>query len=124
MSGENDLKEELIKRNSIQKSDNVNHPKHYADTCSLECIEAMEIAFGKDAVIAFCKCNAFKYIWRYQNKNGKEDLEKAMWYCDRGLELINECGDLNDFQINGLVKYAQEKYYPKRKAAEKGEDMQ
>ena len=24
--------------------------------------------------------NAFKYIWRFEHKNGKEDLEKAVWY--------------------------------------------
>lgn len=66
--------------------DNVNHPDHYEKFCSLECIEVMEIAFGTEAVIDFCKCNAFKYLWRYQNKNGVEDLEKAMWYCDKGME--------------------------------------
>ena len=49
-------------------SDNVNHPKHYADTTSIECIEAMIVAFGRGAVVDFCKCNAFNYVWRYQNK--------------------------------------------------------
>lgn len=60
--------------------DVVNHPKHYADTCSLECIDAMLITFGTSAVIDFCMCNAFKYLWRYKNKNGQEDLKKAQWY--------------------------------------------
>ena len=60
--------------------DAVNHPKHYADTCSLECIETMLITFGTNAVIDFCMCNAFKYLWRYKNKNGQEDLKKAQWY--------------------------------------------
>lgn len=60
--------------------DVVNHPKHYADTCSLECINAMLITFGTNAVIDFCTCNAFKYLWRYKNKNGQEDLKKAQWY--------------------------------------------
>lgn len=60
--------------------DVVNHPKHYADTCSLECIDAMLITFGTNAVIDFCMCNAFKYLWRYKNKNGQEDLKKAQWY--------------------------------------------
>ncbi|WP_455512110.1 DUF3310 domain-containing protein [Neisseria lactamica] len=27
--------------------------------------------------------NAFKYIWRHKEKNGREDLEKAMWYLKR-----------------------------------------
>lgn len=67
--------------------DPVNHPKHYADTCSLECIDVMLIAFGKDAVINFCMCNAFKYMWRFRNKNGQEDLQKAKWYLNKAEEL-------------------------------------
>lgn len=62
--------------------DNVNNPKHYAGGTSLECIEAMRITFGKDAVAEFCLCNAYKYLWRHKLKNGKEDLEKAKWYID------------------------------------------
>ena len=78
-------------------SDNVNHPKHYEGATSIECIEAMIVAFGKQAVYDFCKCNAFKYVWRYQNKNGKEDLEKAQWY-------VNKCDELSSqkyFFFNG-----------------------
>ena len=67
--------------------DPVNHPKHYTDTCSLECIDVMLIAFGKDAVISFCMCNAFKYMWRFKNKNGQEDLQKADWYLKKAEDL-------------------------------------
>ena len=35
------------------KHDNVNHPKHYEGSTSLECIEAMELAFGRQAVTDF-----------------------------------------------------------------------
>ena len=71
-------------------ADNVNHPDHYEKFCSLECIEAMEIAFGADAVLQFCKLNAFKYVWRWKNKNGREDLEKAKWYVNQARrELAN-----------------------------------
>ena len=61
-------------------ADNVNHPAHYEGSTSLECIDVMEIAFGAEAVANFCLCNAFKYLWRYKNKNGREDLDKAAWY--------------------------------------------
>lgn len=71
--------------------DNVNHPKHYEGSTSLECIEAMEVAFGFKAVGYFCLCNAFKYMWRYRNKNGMEDLNKANWY----LRWIEHKVDLN-----------------------------
>lgn len=64
-------------------SDNVNHPHHYEGSTSIECIEAMVVAFGKEATYHFCKGNAFKYVWRHKNKNGIEDLNKAQWYIDR-----------------------------------------
>ena len=70
-------------------SDNIN-PDHYKNSTSLECIEAMQISFGREAVLHFCLCNAFKYIWRWTNKNGEEDLDKANWYVDRALEIIND----------------------------------
>lgn len=62
------------------------NPDHYKNSTSLECIEAMEIIFGKAAVLDFCACNAWKYIWRWKNKNGVEDLDKALWYAKRGLD--------------------------------------
>lgn len=69
--------------------DNVN-PDHYKKATSLECIEAMQIVFGDRAVINFCLCNAWKYVWRWKNKNGQEDLKKAMWYVNKGSELLVE----------------------------------
>ena len=66
-----------------KKEDKVNHPKHYEKSCSLECIEAMELLNGTYEVAVFCFYNAFKYLWRYKHKNGKEDLSKAKWYIDR-----------------------------------------
>ena len=70
-------------------SDNIN-PDHYKNQTSLECIEAMQIAFGREAVLHFCFCYAFKYIWRWKNKNGTEDLDKAQWYIHRAFDLIND----------------------------------
>lgn len=70
-----------------EKKDNIN-PDHYKSSTSLECIEAMEMAFGKAVVIDFCICNAWKYIWRWKHKNGLEDLEKAKWYVDKADDLL------------------------------------
>ena len=66
------------------------NPNHYKNQCSLECIDAMIMAFGSDTVYYFCICNAWKYMWRYQNKNGVEDIKKARWYVDKASELIPE----------------------------------
>lgn len=62
--------------------DMVNHPSHYADSCSIECIDVMEMIFGKHDVCLYALINAFKYAWRCKHKNGLEDLKKARWYLD------------------------------------------
>lgn len=68
-------------------SDNpVTHPTHYTQG-KVQCIDAMESAFGKEAVATWCKLNAFKYIWREQHKNGMEDIDKALWYLNKYKEL-------------------------------------
>ena len=61
-----------------EKVDNVN-PNHYQGT---KCIEFMTVALGDKAVYDFCVCNAFKYLWRFKDKNGEEDIKKAKWYLD------------------------------------------
>ena len=68
--------------------DNVNHPSHYANNPKgIECIDAMEAGLGKEAVENFCLCNAFKYIFRNANKNGIEDIKKAIWYLNKYISL-------------------------------------
>ena len=66
--------------------DNVEHPQHYTSG-GVECIDAMQITQGKEAVKSFCICNAFKYLWRHENKNGTEDIKKAIWYLKKYVEL-------------------------------------
>lgn len=68
-------------------SDNVIHPIHY-NQGGVECIEAIKAAtVGKTGIEAFCVGNAIKYLWRYENKNGLEDVKKAAFYINR---LISE----------------------------------
>lgn len=69
--------------------DNINHPAHY-ESGNYECIDVMEETQGIDAVKKFCVCNAFKYIYRHQRKNGDEDIKKAAWYLNKYLELSEE----------------------------------
>lgn len=80
--------------------DNIN-PSHYKDTCSIECIEAMEIAFGAEGVLVFCLCNAYKYLWRHKHKNGYEDILKAEWYVKHADELYEQVHDVTrlDYQL-------------------------
>lgn len=63
----------------------------YYNKSSISCIDAMESAYGIDDVIAFCRCNAFKYQWRAghkDNESTEKDLAKAQWYQDKMLELL------------------------------------
>lgn len=79
-----------IKENNTNK-DNVNHPKHYTQHPSgIECIDAMLSAYGIEAVKNFCICNSFKYLWRFQHKNGIEDLNKLIWYINKFKELYEK----------------------------------
>lgn len=68
----------------------VNHPSHYQSyntKLNIECIDAMRAAFGDEEVAVFCKLNAFKYNWRSFSKGGNTDIEKAIWYLNKYLEL-------------------------------------
>lgn len=67
-------------------NNNVNHPAHY-ETGKFECIDVMIETQGLQAVEDFCVCNALKYLYRHRRKNGKEDIEKAVWYLKKYLEL-------------------------------------
>jgi hypothetical protein len=67
--------------------DVVERPAHYTKT-SIECIDAMRETQGDDAVKAFCVCNAFKYLWRHNRKNGDEDIKKASWYLNKAVEIM------------------------------------
>lgn len=68
-------------------ADSVNHPSHYTQS-GIECIDALAAATsGKSGIEAVCVANVIKYLWRYELKNGLEDVKKARWYIDR---LISE----------------------------------
>ena len=88
---------------NIFEKDAIN-PDHYKSQTSLECIEAMEIVFGRDAVIDFCTCNAWKYIWRWRNKNGKEDLKKSAWYLTHAFDMMSS-DDKRFDTLRGMINY-------------------
>ena len=69
------------------KVDMVNSPPHYRSNGGMECIDEMVLIFGKEATMNFCLCNAWKYRYRANAKNGQEDLDKANWYIAKYKEL-------------------------------------
>lgn len=66
--------------------DGINHPTHYTQG-EVECIDAIKAAVkGLNGIEAVCVANAMKYLWRWKQKNGRKDIEKAKWYIDRLLK--------------------------------------
>lgn len=76
-----------------KQAESVNHPKHY-NAGKIECIDALESAVeGLSGIDAFCAANAIKYVWRHKQKNGNEDLRKAIWYIERLIKAREHRGD-------------------------------
>lgn len=72
----------------VPAADVINHPPHYTYG-ERECIDEMEILFGREAVIAYCRCAAYKYKYRAGHKDdAAQDYAKADWYIDKAAELL------------------------------------
>lgn len=67
----------------------VSHPSHYQSKNGIEVIDVIE-AFTEDleGIEAICTGNAIKYLCRWKNKNGVQDLEKAMWYLQHLINVL------------------------------------
>lgn len=80
----------LTKDKPCEAHDTVEHPAHY-NQGGIECIEAIKAAtVGKNGIEAVCTANAIKYLWRFEVKNGIEDVKKARWYIDRLIRELEE----------------------------------
>lgn len=64
-------------------------PSHYNNE-NFTCLDVMIRTHGVDATMNFCILNAFKYLYRHNNKNGLQDIEKAKWYIDKYIELAKQ----------------------------------
>lgn len=63
--------------------DPVNNPTHYTHS-SIECIDAIKAALGKDGFIAYLRGQIIKYDWRLLHKgNPVQDAEKMEFYNKR-----------------------------------------
>ena len=69
-------------------NDPVNKPKHYSES-KIECISAIEALRGR-CYEYYLQGNIIKYLWRYRNKNGIEDLKKAQWYLNEMIRIKEE----------------------------------
>ena len=71
--------------------DMVNHPSHYKAKNGMEVIDVIE-AFTENlnGYEAAHTANVIKYVCRWKEKNGLEDLRKAQWYLNRLIENIEK----------------------------------
>lgn len=69
----------------VQRPHHYNQGKAQCKSCGhpIECIDItrhMDFAIG----------NAMKYLWRFREKNGLQDLAKARWYLDDAIKQLEK----------------------------------
>ena len=65
------------------------NPNHYKQG-GLESIDAIKAFMSEEAFKGFLKGNCQKYLFRYEQKNGIEDLKKCQWYLERLIGTLEE----------------------------------
>ena len=77
------MKEHKIEQIDVNAlPDMINRPPHYTQG-GVECIDAIKAAVtGKPPYEAWLVGQVIKYVWRYDRKNGEEDLQKAAFYLE------------------------------------------
>ena len=72
------------------------NPNHYKQG-GIESIDAIRAFMGEEAFKGFLKGNCQKYLFRYEKKNGIEDLCKCQWYLERLIEVLQEEKNMADY---------------------------
>lgn len=67
----------------IKVHDPVNHPSHYQTGKGFEVMDIID-AYQ----LGFCDGNVIKYVLRWKNKDGLQDLKKALWYLTRMIQTV------------------------------------
>lgn len=71
------------------------NPSHYKQG-KVECIDAIESAtVHKTGLEAVCTANVIKYLWRYEAKNGLEDVRKAQWYINKLIDYLEHKDEID-----------------------------
>lgn len=67
-------------------ADMINRPLHY-NKGLVECIDCIAAATENlTGIEAVCTANAIKYLYRWKEKGGTQDLRKARWYINHMIE--------------------------------------
>ena len=99
----------ITQNTNEEKPDMVNHPKHYTSgTLGIEVINTMEMCSTEDEFMGYLRCNALKYISRFENKNGLEDVKKCAWYVKKYLAVQGldekDCKDEEAYNLLKIVE--------------------
>lgn len=99
----------ITQNTNEEKPDMVNHPKHYTSgTLGIEVINTMEMCTTREEFIGYLRCNALKYISRFENKNGLEDVKKCAWYVKKYLAVQGldekDCKDEEAYNLLKIVE--------------------
>ena len=80
---------------TLDKFDEVNKPQHY-NFGKFETIDVIVDTLGEFDAINYCQGNVLKYVIRARHK-GKpiQDCEKAIWYLQKMVELLNKTKGVN-----------------------------
>ncbi len=95
-SKEDILRMQLEDMGVSEEKDMVNSPNHYKlEGLDIESKEVIKSVLGDEGYIHWACGNAMKYIFRWEKKNGLEDLKKARKNLDFAIETLEEMGDEN-----------------------------
>lgn len=73
----------------VKANDPIN-PNHYRQG-KVECIDCIESATSSlTGFEGFCTGNAIKYLYRWKQKGGKQDLEKSRWFLNRLIDRLEQ----------------------------------
>lgn len=56
------------------------NPNHYQGRGGKQCYDVIKDLLGENRLNAFYKANVIKYLYRFDTKNGLQDIRKAKWY--------------------------------------------
>lgn len=87
-------------------SDAVNHPSHY-QRGGIETIDYIKGTLGSDGHASYCLGNVIKYVSRFRDKDGVQDLRKAQVYLGWAIAEMDASSNLFTGQSNTVSDESQ-----------------
>ena len=79
------------------------NPSHYQRD-GMECIDAIKAAVQNlTGVEAYETGSAIKYLWRWKEKGGKDDLNKAIWFIRDMISDIEEQEFQEELELEATI---------------------